>query len=64
MVFKGDVNVSLHMDGYARRGSAKVDFAGPSDPVQQFTYSALAPSVLKGDIQTVFLTYRFPDSRF
>lgn len=53
MVFKGDIYVSFNVDELARGGFAKVDIVGESDVIQQFTYSALSSSVLKGDVRTV-----------
>jgi len=57
MVFKGDIYVSFNVNELARGGSAKVDVNGSPDAVQQFTYSALTPSTLKGDVRTVHLPF-------
>jgi len=54
MAFKGDLIVSFHVDKLSRGERAKVEIPGNLDPVQQFTYSAFTPSILKGDIQTVY----------
>jgi hypothetical protein len=64
MVFKGDIYVSFNVNELARGGSAKVDVIGSPDAVQQFTYSALSPSTLKGDVQTVHLPLSLSNSRF
>ena len=57
MVYKDEINVSFNVDNIGR--STLVAIPPESDIIQQFTYSALTPNVLKGDVRTVFLSSTF-----
>ena len=53
MLFQGSINVSFNIDDLRRGGSAKVESTNNSDPVEQFIYSTLNSSLLKGDVHLV-----------
>ena len=57
MVYKDEIKVSFNVDNVGH--GARVDISPESDTIQQFTYSALTPDLLKGDIRTVRSQFTF-----
>jgi len=53
MSLRTDIIVSFDTTELARGGSATVELPSVIDPVQQFTFSALNQSALKGDVRSV-----------
>jgi hypothetical protein len=53
MIFRNEIVVSFNANQLSRGDSATVGIPSQMDPVQEFMYSSLTPSILKGDIRTV-----------
>ena len=62
MIFKNEIVVSFNANQLSRGNSATVGIPSQMDPVQQFMYSSLTPSILKGDIRTVLPSPINPES--
>jgi len=58
MAFRNEVIVSFNTDLLSHGGSATVEIPPQMDPIQQFMYTSLTPSILKGDVRTVSPRHR------